>query len=375
VKILSVFGTRPEAIKMAPVVKAIAASSVCEGVTCVTGQHRGLLDQALNMFGITPDFDLNVMSPDQTPRQVCVAVMQAFAPVIAQVQPDLVLVHGDTTTSMAASLTAFFEKVPVGHVEAGLRTGDLGAPWPEEMNRRVTSVATRLHFAPTEAARANLIAETIADDRIWVTGNTVIDALLQTGGQLMADAALSAQFAQQFGLDTHKRLIVVTVHRRETGDDGIDRICAAIRTLAKRSDCYFVVTVHPSPRTTARLHAQLNDIANVRLIAPQAYLPFVYLMHRAHIILTDSGGVQEEAPALGTPVLILRDVSERPEALASSAALVGTDPAKIIAQTTLLLDSPSEYNVRSVPRFPYGDGGAAQAILAVLEDYARSNGP
>jgi UDP-N-acetylglucosamine 2-epimerase (non-hydrolysing) len=376
VKVLSIFGTRPEAIKMAPVVKAIAASPYLEGQICVTGQHRDLLDQALDLFSIKPDFDLNLMAPDQTPQQVCVAVMKACEPVLTHIRPDLVLVHGDTTTSMAASLAAFFQKIQVGHVEAGLRTGTIRAPWPEEANRRVTGVLADLHFAPTEGARANLRAENVPDDRIWVTGNTIIDALHEMTQSLSANEDLCNQMALHLGLTTHQRVILVTAHRRETIGDGLDRICAAVRILARRGDCQFVIPVHPNPHVSKRMHDLLGTIASVHLIAPQPYLPFVYLMNRAHIILTDSGGVQEEAPALGTPVLVLRDQSERPEAVdLGTAALVGTDTEKIVTQAANLLDDDREHAARSVKQFPYGGGKAADAILAVLEDYARKSGP
>lgn len=375
-KVLSVFGTRPEAIKMAPLVKALAASLTIDVRICVTGQHRDMLDQVLSAFAITPDIDLNVMLPGQTPQQVCTAVMNALAPVLDQMRPDLILVHGDTTTSMAASLAAFFQRIPIGHVEAGLRTGDMQSPWPEEANRRITGVIADLHFAPTQGARANLRAENVSDAKIWVTGNTVIDAQAHMIAQLSGNHELSAHYAHQFGLDATKRLILVTTHRRETITSGLNRICAAIGRLAQRGDCQFVIPVHPNPEVTARLHEQLGAMDHVNLIAPQPYLPFVYLMDRAHIILTDSGGVQEEAPALGTPVLVLRDHSERPEAIEAGAAkLVGTDVETIIAETTYLLDNDQAYAARSISRYPFGAGGATQKIMAVLEDYALSNGP
>ncbi|MFM9852413.1 MAG: non-hydrolyzing UDP-N-acetylglucosamine 2-epimerase [Sphingomonadaceae bacterium] len=375
-KILSVFGTRPEAIKMAPLVKALAASPTIEARICVTGQHRDMLDQVLSAFAITPDIDLNVMVPGQTPQQICSAVMAALAPILDQMQPDLILVHGDTTTSMAASLAAFFARIPVGHVEAGLRTGDMQSPWPEEANRRITGVIADLHFAPTQGARANLRSENVDDAKIWVTGNTVIDAQRLMIAQLSDNEGLSAHYAQHFGLDATKRLILVTTHRRETIWSGLDQICSAIASLAQRGDCQFVIPVHPNPEVTARLHRHLGAVDDVHLITPQPYLPFVYLMNRAHIILTDSGGVQEEAPALGTPVLVLRDRSERPEAIDTGAAkLVGTDIETIMTETTHLLDNNHAYAVRNIPRYPFGTGGATQAIMAVLENYAWSRGP
>jgi UDP-N-acetylglucosamine 2-epimerase (non-hydrolysing) len=367
-RVLSVFGTRPEAIKMAPVVRALAAADDIEARVCVTAQHREMLDQVLALFDIVPDYDLNLMRPGQGLEDITAGVLQSLSPVLAEFQPQLVLVHGDTTTTLAASLAAYYQKIPVGHVEAGLRTGNIWSPWPEEINRKVAGAITRLHFAPTEQSKANLLAEGAAVDHVSVTGNTVIDALLDVVAMLEKD---SSGFEAQFGLDPEKRMILVTGHRRESFGDGFLRICEALAELAKRADVEIVYPVHLNPNVKGPVEDRLGGLANVHLIAPQDYLPFVYLMSRADVILTDSGGVQEEAPSLGKPVLVMRETTERPEAIAAGTVkLVGTDVARMVSEVSQLLDDPAAYDAMSFAHNPYGDGQAAQRILNTIRAYA-----
>jgi UDP-N-acetylglucosamine 2-epimerase (non-hydrolysing) len=367
-RVLSVFGTRPEAIKMAPVVRALAAADDIEARVCVTAQHREMLDQVLALFDIVPDYDLDLMRPGQGLEDITAGVLQALSPVLAEFQPQLVLVHGDTTTTLAASLAAYYQKIPVGHVEAGLRTGNIWSPWPEEINRKVAGAITRLHFAPTEQSRANLLADNVPADHVVVTGNTVIDALLDVVSMLETNGA---GFEAQFGLDPAKRMILVTGHRRESFGDGFLRICEALATLAKRPDVEIVYPVHLNPNVKGPVEERLGDLANVHLIAPQDYLPFVYLMSRADVILTDSGGVQEEAPSLGKPVLVMRETTERPEAIAAGTVkLVGTDVKRIVSEVSALLDDPAAYEAMSFAHNPYGDGQAAQRILNTIRAYA-----
>jgi UDP-N-acetylglucosamine 2-epimerase (non-hydrolysing) len=372
-RVLSVFGTRPEAIKMAPVVGALAAADDIDARVCVTGQHREMLDQVLALFDIVPDYDLNLMRPGQGLEDITSGVLLALSPVLDDFQPDLVLVHGDTTTTLAASLAAYYRKIPVGHVEAGLRTGNILSPWPEEVNRKVAGAITRLHFAPTEKSKANLLAEAVPADHIVVTGNTVIDALLDVVARLEADDAQRGAFDAQFGLDPAKRLILVTGHRRESFGDGFLRICDALATLAQRDDVEIVYPVHLNPNVKGPVEERLSQFANVHLIAPQDYLPFVYLMSRADVILTDSGGVQEEAPSLGKPVLVMRDTTERPEAVeAGTVKLVGTDTALIVSEVSKLLDDGAAYEAMSFAHNPYGDGQAAIYILNTIRAYAAA---
>lgn len=366
--VLVVFGTRPEAIKMAPVVLRLKAVPELRPVVCVSGQHRDMLDPVLSLFAITPDYDLNILQPEQTLTGITTAVLQGLEPVLQTVRPDVVLVHGDTTTAMAAAMAAFYAQIPVGHVEAGLRTGDLERPWPEEMNRRVVdSMATWL-FAPTEQARRNLLAEGLGTRQIHVTGNTVIDALHHVTGQIAADPALAQTLAASFSyLDPGRRLVLVTGHRRESFGAGFERICATLIRLAARDDLDIVYPVHLNPQVRGPVWRLLGGHPRIHLLPPQDYLSFVYLMRRASILLTDSGGIQEEAPSLGKPVLVMRDVTERPEALETGTVhLVGTDPERIVAAFTRLLDDRAGYQAELRPYNPYGDGRASARIVKEL---------
>src|SRR5579884_630668 len=372
-KVLVVFGTRPEAIKMAPVVKKLAAQPELHLRVCVTAQHREMLDQVLDLFEIEPDFDLNVMKSSQGLADVTCSILRGLGDVYRTFRPDRVLVHGDTATTLAATLAAYYEKIPVGHVEAGLRTGNIYAPWPEEVNRRVTSAIADLHFAPTEQSKRNLLNEGIDPRRVVLTGNTVIDALLDVVDRLKTDSELRDSCAARFAfLDDTKRLILITGHRRENFGDGFERICHALARLARREDVQLIYPVHLNPNVQEPVHRILGGRPNVRLIPPQDYLPFVYLMSRAHLIITDSGGVQEEAPSLGKPVLVMRDTTERPEAVeAGTVRLVGTDVERIVSQTTRLLDEPLEYQKMSLAHNPYGDGQAGDRIARTLVEEAR----
>ena len=371
-KILSIFGTRPEAIKMAPLVAAIEKSPIFDNVLCVFAQHRQMLDQVLGLFKLIPDYDLNLMRKDQTLEGLTADILYDVRKVLDQEKPDLVLVHGDTTTSFAAALGAICAHVPVGHVEAGLRTGDMNAPWPEEGNRRLTSALAQFHFAPTNQARENLLKENVAKDQVCVTGNTVIDALFKVNDILTTNKALSASMAKRFSfLDTYCDLILVTGHRRENFGDGLKNICdALIQISAMYSNVGIVYPVHFNPNVREPVSKYLGGVPNIHLIAPQDYLHFVYLMIRSKIILTDSGGVQEEAPSLGKPVLVMRETTERPEAvLAGTVRLVGTDPKKIINEVSRLLNDEEEFNEMAYAHNPYGDGKAATRILEYLADH------
>ena len=368
-KIMLVFGTRPEAIKMAPVVRALSEAKQWEVKVCVTAQHRQMLDQVLSLFGIVPDFDLDLMKPGQDLTDITSNVLIGMRDVFKQWKPDLVLVHGDTTTAMAASLAAFYEKIPVGHVEAGLRTHDIYSPWPEEMNRRMVGRVASLHFAPTETARANLLAEGCADKSVYVTGNTVIDALLNVVDRIKTDVTLNQRLRERFAfLHEDKRLILVTGHRRENFGQGFEDICKALREIAERDDVEIVYPVHLNPNVQEPVRRILGDCPRIHLIEPLDYLPFVYLMNRAHILLTDSGGIQEESPSLGKPVLVMRDTTERPEAVAAGTViLVGTDAARIVSNTARLLDDHSEYQRMSQTHNPYGNGLASSRICNVIQ--------
>lgn len=358
--VIAVFGTRPEAIKMAPVVNALKNLGTVKITVCVTAQHRQMLDQVLALFNIVPDIDLNLMQPKQDLSDTTSRVVLSMRDVFAKNPYDMVLVHGDTTTTMATALAAYYAKIPVGHVEAGLRTGDKYAPWPEEANRKLAGAIADIHFAPTETARQNLLREGIADNTIHVTGNTVIDALLDVASK--ADTA-----APQFTLDPSKKMILVTGHRRENFGAGFENICNALLHLAVRGDVQIVYPVHLNPNVQEPVNRLLGGHPSIQLIAPQDYLPFVYLMKRAHLILTDSGGIQEEAPSLGKPVLVMRDVTERPEAVAAGTVkLVGTDEARIVAAATELLDDAKAYEAMAKATNPYGDGKAAARIAKVL---------
>lgn len=368
-KVLCVFGTRPEAIKMAPLVKHLQQRAEFQTEVCVTAQHRAMLDQVLKLFDIKPEFDLDLMKPGQDLTDITTGVLQGLKGVLEQSQPDVVLVHGDTSTTFAASLAAFYQRIAVGHVEAGLRTGNLYSPWPEEANRKLTGVLTRWHFAPTAASRANLLAEGVSPDKIHVTGNTVIDALLQVRDRIKTDAALQRSFAKTFRfIDPAKRLILVTGHRRENFGGGFERICQALARIATtHADVQVVYPVHLNPQVQEPVKRLLGGIRNVHLIAPLDYLPFVYLMDRSTLILTDSGGIQEEAPSLGKPVLVMRDTTERPEAVAAGTVkLVGTDVARIVAQAQALLTDREVYEGMAHAHNPYGDGNACQRIAKAL---------
>jgi len=367
-RILSVFGTRPEAIKMAPVVKALEATPGVESAVCVTAQHRGMLDQVLKLFDITPAFDLDIMRANQDLTHITSAVLTGLGDVLDQYQPDRILVHGDTTTTFAASLAAFYRKIPVGHVEAGLRTGDVFAPWPEEMNRRLCDTIADIYFAPTESAAANLRREGHEAANIVITGNTVIDALLDVTTRLKDDHGLQDTLNGQFPfLDADRRLILVTGHRRENFGRGFEDICHGLAALSDRQDIQIVYPVHLNPNVREPVNRILKDKTNIHLIEPLDYLPFVYLMDRSFLVITDSGGIQEEAPSLGKPVLVMRDVTERPEAVAAGTVkLVGTDPALIVQESTRLLDDADAYAIMSRAHNPYGDGKASGRIVDVI---------
>ena len=368
-KVLTVFGTRPEAIKMAPLVHALASEKNIESRVCVTAQHREMLDQVLALFDIVPDYDLNVMKPGQDLYTVTASILEGMKPVLEDFKPDVVLVHGDTTTTFSASLAAFYQQIDIGHVEAGLRTGNLYSPWPEEANRKLTGSLTRYHFAPTALSRDNLLAETVSEDKIVVTGNTVIDALLWVREKLSSNITLSNELAGRFDfLDKTKKLILVTGHRRESFGGGFERICQALSQIAQqRHDIQIVYPMHLNPNVREPVNRLLSSLDNVFLIEPQDYLPFVYLMNESHIIITDSGGVQEEAPSLGKPVLVMRDTTERPEAVvAGTVKLVGTDIEKIVKETISLLDDKDNYATMSAEHNPYGDGKACERIVSTL---------
>ena len=379
-KILLVFGTRPEAIKMAPLVKKLQEMpETFQTIVCVTGQHREMLDQVLRLFEITPDFDLNIMKPNQDLYDITSRILLGMRDVLKEVQPDIVLVHGDTTTSMAAALAAFYQQIPVGHVEAGLRTGNIYSPWPEEMNRLITGRITTHHFSPTPLARENLLHEHVTEEQIIVTGNTVIDALQMVVGKLRDDTALASEVANRISemgydvtrLDGTKRMVLITGHRRENFGEGFLNICHAIKHLAKQYPMVdFVYPMHLNPNVRKPVLEILGEGAeNVFLIEPLDYLPFVYMMQQSTLILTDSGGVQEEAPGLGKPVLVMRDTTERPEAVeAGTVLLVGTNREKIEQGVSMLLDDADCYRRMSEAVNPYGDGLACERIVNRLRE-------
>lgn len=368
--ILTIFGTRPEAIKMAPVVKAIEAEPTLTGVVCVTAQQRQMLDQVLNLFDITPDYDLDLMTNNQGLADLTARVVTGLQDVLAEVKPDLVLVHGDTTTTMAATLAAFYQKIPVGHVEAGLRTHNIYSPWPEEINRQITSRITALNFAPTKLSRQNLVDENIAEASITITGNTVIDALLSVVDKIHNSAALQETLDSQLPeLPKDKHLILVTGHRRENFGEGFLNICQALAELADNPNVHVIYPVHLNPNVQGPVYETLAGHDNIQLIEPLDYLPFVRLMDKAHIILTDSGGIQEEAPSLGKPVLVMRDTTERPEAVdEGTVRLVGTDKDTIVREVNRLLDSDQEYQAMARAHNPYGDGKAAGRIINTIKE-------
>lgn len=367
-KLLIVFGTRPEAIKMAPIYGALREAGLWEIKVCVTAQHRQMLDQVLALFEIIPDFDLDLMTMGQDLTDITSGVLLGMRDVFNQWAPDWVFVQGDTTTAMAASLSAFYAKIPVAHVEAGLRTNNICSPWPEEMNRRVIGRIASVNFAPTETARANLLAEGCIDNTIFVTGNTVIDALFNVVDKINADKHTNHHLCEQFSfLRQDKRLILVTGHRRENFGRGFENICIALSEIAKRDDVEIVYPVHLNPNVQEPVRRLLDGCANIHLVEPLDYLPFVYLMNRAYLLLTDSGGIQEEAPSLGKPVLVMRDTTERPEAVqAGTVNLVGTDVVRIVSSVTELLDDRRKFLNMSLSHNPYGDGFAAKRIVGIF---------
>ena len=374
-KILTVFGTRPEAIKMAPLVNALSAEKSFDSKVCVTAQHREMLDQVLELFEINPDYDLNIMKVDQTLNDVTTSILKGLKLILDDFKPDVVLVHGDTATTFAASLAAYYQQIKVGHVEAGLRTGDIYSPWPEEANRKLTSTITNYHFAPTEGSKDNLLNEGVSENKITVTGNTVIDALFWVREKLNKDSSLYGELSSRFDyLDRNKKLILVTGHRRESFGEGFERICEALYLIATNNpNAQVLYPVHLNPNVQEPVNRLLKGLDNMFLIEPQQYLSFCYLMDRAKIILTDSGGIQEEAPSLGKPVLVMREITERPEAVdAGTVRLVGTDVNLIVSQVELLLNNPDEYQKMSNAHNPYGDGLACGRIIEVLAKESKN---
>ena len=368
-KVLTVFGTRPEAIKMAPLVHLLKEDERFESRCCVTAQHREMLDQVLELFEIQPDYDLDIMKEGQTLNEVTSRILLELKPVLQDFKPDVVLVHGDTATTFAASLAAYYEQIEVGHVEAGLRTGNIYSPWPEEANRKLTGALTKYHFAPTETSQNNLLRENYKKESIAITGNTVIDALMLAKDKIDKDEQLRNSLEEQFSfLRSDKKLILVTGHRRESFGAGFERICQALaHTALTHPDVQILYPMHLNPNVREPVNRILGEIDNVILIEPQQYLPFVYLMHKSHLILTDSGGIQEEAPSFGKPVLVMRDTTERPEAVsAGTVALVGTDVEVITNKLDELLSNDTAYEAMSFAHNPYGDGRACQRILEEL---------
>ena len=374
IKVLSVFGTRPEAIKMAPLVNLLKADPAIESRVCVTGQHREMLDQVLRLFDIVPEYDLAIMKAGQDLYDVSTSILFNIKPVLRDFQPDIVLVHGDTSTTFAAALACYYEKTAVGHVEAGLRTGNIYSPWPEEANRKLTGAITTLHFAPTDTSKQNLLNENTDPSKVFVTGNTVIDALHQVVAKIQQDTALSAEFASKFPYGQNgRRMILVTGHRRESFGSGFENICAALKDIAAQfPDCDVVYPVHLNPNVREPVFRLLSNSGNVHLIEPQDYLPFVYLMSQSYLVLTDSGGIQEEAPSLGKPVLVMRDTTERPEAVAAGTVkLVGTDQAKIVSEVAKLMTDAAYYQSMSFAHNPYGDGKACERIVAAIKAHLK----
>lgn len=372
-KVLVVFGTRPEAIKMAPVIKALSRYPSFETRICVTAQHRSMLDQVLALFNIVPHYDLNIMGVNQTLTSITHNVMNGLEAVFVQFKPDWVLVQGDTSTTFAASLAAFYQKISVAHVEAGLRTRHIYSPWPEEINRQLTSRIANLHFAPTAEAQKNLLAESVPKETISITGNTVIDALIETVDYIQSNQEIALKIGKQFSfLDKKRKLILVTSHRRENFGDGLKHVCRALLRLSQRDDVQIVYPVHLNPNIREPVNELLSNKKNINLFDPQDYLPFVYLMMQSYLILTDSGGIQEEAPSLGKPVLVARDTTERPEGIiAGTAKLVGTEESMITQYIEELLDNNSIYQKMSTASNPYGDGKAGQRIVERLQHECR----
>lgn len=384
-KVMLVFGTRPEAIKMAPLVKEFQKyPKKFKTIVCVTGQHREMLDQVLRIFEITPDYDLNIMKQGQDLYDVTARVLLGMRDVLKEAQPDVVLVHGDTTTSTAAALAAFYQQIPVGHVEAGLRTHNIYSPWPEEMNRQITGRIATYHFAPTPLSKQNLLSEGVSETNITVTGNTVIDALYMVVDKIKKDQSLDSELEhllRQAGYDTNRltderKMVLITGHRRENFGEGFIKMCTAIKDLTQKyPDVDFVYPMHLNPNVRKPIHEvfgeDLSNLGNMFFIEPLEYLSFVYLMEKSTIVLTDSGGIQEEAPGLGKPVLVMRDTTERPEALeAGTVKLVGTDYDKIINEVSALLDNQAYYEKMSKAVNPYGDGMACNRIVNILRNEA-----
>lgn len=372
-KVLSIFGTRPEAIKMAPVVKRLHQQLGTNAKVCVTAQHRHMLDQILNLFSIQPDYDLNLMKENQDLVYLSNSILKGVTEVLKDFQPDRVIVQGDTSSTLFASMAAFYTRVPIAHVEAGLRSNNLYSPWPEEGNRKITSHLSDFHFAPTQSAADNLYREGIPENRIFITGNTVIDALFMAKEQLNANAALLKEMQEKFSfLDPKKKLILVTGHRRENFGHGFLEICSALAKLAEDSSIQIVYPAHLNPNVQKPVQEMLSHLKNIYLMEPLDYLPFIYLMEKSYLILTDSGGIQEEAPSLGKPVLVMRNVTERPEGILSGTVkLVGTDMNNIIKEVTQLLGSDEHYQKMSLAHNPYGDGKAADRIVKIMTDDSK----
>ena len=368
-KVMQIFGTRPEAIKMAPLVIAMKEHPDIDVKVCVTAQHREMLDQVLDLFEIVPDYDLNIMSSGQGLTEITSRILLGLKPILEKEKPSIVLVHGDTSTTLSATLGAFYQQIPVGHVEAGLRTGNLLSPWPEEGNRKLTGAIANLHFAPTETSEANLLAEAVRPESIYVTGNTVIDALLWVKDKITNNQNFNAELAALFPWrNVEQRMVLITGHRRESFGDGFEQICKAIADSALAfPDVQFVYPMHLNPNVRGPVNKYLSNISNVVLIEPLDYLPFVYLMDQSYLILTDSGGVQEEAPSLGKPVLVMRDTTERPEAVAAGTVkLVGTNAENIAYNLNMLLTDSISYDEMSRAHNPYGDGFACQRIIDAI---------
>jgi UDP-N-acetylglucosamine 2-epimerase (non-hydrolysing) len=366
-RILTIFGTRPEAIKLFPVIRALAADGRFASRVCATGQHREMLDQVLALTGIAPDHDLGLMQPGQSLDALTAALLTGIGPVLDAERPDWVVVQGDTATALAGALAAYYRHIPVAHVEAGLRSGDIHHPWPEEINRRIVGTIAALHCAPTETAAEALRRENVAPATVHVTGNTVIDALHWATARIAAEPELAAGLAKLERRFAKRRIVAVTTHRRESFGAGMDAIAAAVRRLAARPDVAVIFPVHPNPAVREVMERELGGLANVALVAPLDYPHFVRLLGIADLLLTDSGGVQEEAPALGKPVLVMRETTERPEGVAAGTArLVGTDPDRIVAEAEWLLDDPAAYAAMARAHNPFGDGRSAARIVELL---------
>lgn len=366
-RIMVTFGTRPEAIKMFPVVQALRSADQCDVIVAVTAQHREMLDQVMQMAGIEPDIDLDLMQPGQSLDALSARIITRFGEALDEHKPDRVLVHGDTLTTMMATLACYFRRIPVGHVEAGLRSGDIYSPWPEEVNRKVTGAVADLHFAPTNNAANALRAENVLEEAIYITGNTVIDALLAARASLAANPSLAPAIAPLKERFEGKRIIAVTAHRRENFGEGMEQIAAALQQLAARGDTALIYPMHPNPNVSEIMRPALSEIDNVALIEPLDYPNFVAMMEAAEIVLTDSGGIQEEAPSLGKPVLVMRDTTERPEGVeAGTALLVGANAQAITREVSRLLDNAADYDAMAKAHNPYGDGTASSQIAEII---------